>query len=235
MNSYEDEISWRLASALLALPLLSMTVPVFAAAPPAISVSAIADGTNLTSQFTEALGVGQQIESYLQVNPAGQVTLSPTASSGLSAQTLAAAESGIGQLNDWISEGAYQLSEVNGILGLQPGANFAEVMNTTVSPLAETVNPNGISKYGDTYWISLTQSQTENLITAVEYSGYVVGVLIGLAGFGVLGDVAGVVATALIEQGASSLETVDRLGGYTGLTIIYQPPSYLLVLSGDDD
>jgi len=83
-------------------------------------------------------------------------------------------------------------------------------MNTAVSPLAETVNPNGISEYGNPYWISLTQSQTENLITAVEYSGYVVGVLIGLAGFGVLGDVDGVIATALIEQGAASLE--PRIG-----------------------
>jgi hypothetical protein len=90
-------------------------------------------------------------------------------------------------------------------------------------------------KYGNPYGISLTQSQTENLVTAVEYSDYVVGVLIGLAGCGVLGDVAGVVATALIEQGASLLETADRLGDYTGLTISDQPPSYLPVLSEDDD
>jgi len=235
MKTKSRWISWRLVSALLALPLLGMTVPAFAAAPPAVSVSAISAGTNLTSQLTEALAVGQQIEGYLQVNLVGQVTLSPAAASGLSAQTLAVAESGIDQLNVWISEGAYQVSEVNGVLGVQQGPNFDEVMNTSVSSLVETVNPNGISKYGNTYWISLTQSQTESLITAVEYSGYIIGILIGLAGGGILGDVAGVVATALIEKGASALDTADRLGDYTGLTIIYQPPSYLLVLSGDDD
>ncbi len=235
MKTKSRWISWRLVSALLALPLLGMTVPAFAAAPPAVSVSAISAGTNLTSQLTEALAVGQQIEGYLQVNLVGQVTLSPAAASGLSAQTLAVAESGIDQLNVWISEGAYQVSEVNGVLGVQQGPNFDEVMNTSVSSVVETVNPNGISKYGNTYWISLTQSQTESLITAVEYSGYIIGILIGLAGGGILGDVAGVVATALIEKGASALDTADRLGDYTGLTIIYQPPSYLLVLSGDDD
>jgi len=121
LNSHEDEIASSLLTSgqgFVGVTPFFMTVPVPAAAPPAVSMSTTLEGkgTNLTSQLTKALGVGEQIESCLQINPAGQVTLSPAASSGLNAQTLAVAESGIDQLNDWLSEDAYQVSEVKGIL-----------------------------------------------------------------------------------------------------------------------
>ncbi len=169
--------------------------------------------------------MGQQIQNYLQLTANGQVELTSAAVSALSPQTLAVAEAGITQVNDWIAQGAYEVSDVNGTMQIQQGPNFSAMMQSGLAIGQNAVSPNGIVKIGDGYWISLTESQTKTLITAINISGAVVGFLIGIAGAGILGDAVGAIASYLISLGAGELQTIDRNNGNVGLTIIYTPPA----------
>ncbi len=236
-------------SLMLAVPLLAMATPAFAqslptspagpvapvttpAGPPASSpvpTTMPAGDVNASGAFTQALSLSQQLTPYLSVNAAGMVVLSPLAVSALPASQLATVQSGIIQLNGLIAQGAYTVIGAQGSLQIQEGPDFSTVI-TKASSTTGLLNPQDIIKVGNQYWISLTQSSTQTLITVIKYSGPVVAVIVDLLGLGILGVGAAAVAGFLMSLGADKLEEIDRNNGNNGLVLIYTPPLSVQIL-----
>jgi len=134
MKTKSRWVSWRMASALLALSLLGMTVPAFAAAPPAVNqmvttpsspmdASASVTPTLTTSQTQQAISVANV---YVNTAPNGTVNVSATvlAQQGLSVVQIQWVESAMNAFDAQVQTGQITPATSSGALTILPMGTY---------------------------------------------------------------------------------------------------------------